>query len=497
MGHHKRAMVIAHREELIRQAKAKILRVTGHDPDVEMAEYRAEEGFPAPIVVSSVQTQNAGRRGKRMERFDPHDFQLLIIDEAHHAPASSYQSVIEHYRQNPNLKVLGVTATPDRADEVALGQTFDNCAFDYELLDAIEDGWLVEPEQYLIKITGLDFSKCRTTAGDLNQGDLEKAVLAEKPLHGVADAILAEVGDRKTLVFAVSVDHAKKLAEILNRHREDRAFCIHAGTDREVRREELKRFKDGSYQFMVNVGIATEGFDEPSIQAVAVARATKSRCLYAQMIGRGTRPLEECVPYMDDCGPQGRRTIISTSEKPSLMVLDFVGNAGRHKLVCAADVLGGKMSEVVVARARRNITEGGAQKVTEALKQAQQQIEAEQARKLRLVRGKATYSRQKVNAFDVLDLKPVREREWSRGRQPSEKMLAFLKRCKVPNPEQLSFTEAGRLIGELKARWQTKRCTYAQAALLRRFGESIDVSVEDASATIDRIKANGWKPLRR
>jgi superfamily II DNA or RNA helicase len=151
-------------------------------------------------VVSTIQTQIAGRRG-RMNRFDPFKFDLLVIDEAHHSTAGSYRKVIDYYRQNPNLKVLGVTATPDRADEEALGQVFESVAYDYEILDAINDGWLVPINQQMVTIDGLDFSAIRTTAGDLNGADLAKVMEAEKNLHGIVSATLEIIGERRALVL--------------------------------------------------------------------------------------------------------------------------------------------------------------------------------------------------------------------------------------------------------------------------------------------------------
>src|SRR5215813_12088037 len=118
-----RAMVLAHRLELVKQAVHR-LRKFQIDSSIEMADLHAEEQqwSRTPVVVSSVQTQYAGRNGNtRMKRFDPNDFSLLIVDEAHHYTAKSYRKVLDYYKQNPNLKVLGVTATPDRADEQALG----------------------------------------------------------------------------------------------------------------------------------------------------------------------------------------------------------------------------------------------------------------------------------------------------------------------------------------------------------------------------------------
>jgi superfamily II DNA or RNA helicase len=125
----RRALVIAHREELIWQA-VKRIESFGVNTTVEMAALVADNSLwnDRPTVVSTVQTQKG-----RMNRFRPYDFDLLIIDEAHHATASSYRRVLNYYKQNPKLKVLGVTATPDRADEEALGQVFQSVAYDYEI----------------------------------------------------------------------------------------------------------------------------------------------------------------------------------------------------------------------------------------------------------------------------------------------------------------------------------------------------------------------------
>jgi superfamily II DNA or RNA helicase len=156
----KRAMVIAHREELIWQAKDKIQRTTGLACEIEMGNFKAQADLfgKASVIISTVQTQTSGGDGGgRMGKFDPMQFGVLIIDECHHATSKSYRKIIDYYRTNPDLRILGVTATPDRADEEALGQVFQSVAYDYEILDAINDGWLVPIEQQMVNIEGLDF----------------------------------------------------------------------------------------------------------------------------------------------------------------------------------------------------------------------------------------------------------------------------------------------------------------------------------------------------
>ncbi|MEE9131243.1 MAG: DEAD/DEAH box helicase [Phycisphaerales bacterium] len=495
-----RAMVMAHRDELIRQAVNKLTLVTGHEPDVEKAEYWADQNLMglAPVVVSSVQTLNAGMNGHgRMTRFHPERFGLFVIDEAHHATSPTYRKVQDHFNQNPNLKTLGCTATPDRADEEALGQVFDEVAFVYELIDAINDGWLVQIEQQYVQIDGLDFSECRTTAGDLNGGDLDAIMRFEKNLHGVVSPMLDIVGNRKTLIFATSVAHAERMCEIINRHKRDSACFIQHKTPKDDRRRILDDYRDGCFQFLCNVGIATEGFDDPSIEVIIMARPTKSRCLYAQMAGRGTRPLDEIVPFINDCEQaESRRTIISGSPKPSMLVIDFAGNSGRHKLVCTADILGGRESDEVLRRAQKRAKEAvGPTNMTAEILTARNELEQEAKARRQSIVAVSSYRTREISPFDVFDMTPERERGWHRGRMPSERMKQVLRKAKIDGVEGMTLTAAGQMIEELKRRWDNKLCTYAQAKKLAEFGEDGECTFEEASAKLDAIARNGWRAL--
>jgi len=491
-----RALVLAHREELIFQAADKIEAVTGAKPDIEMAEMRADHAMfgKARVVVSSIQTQCAGRNGdSRMKRFDPQEFSLLVVDEAHHATAPTYRRVLEHYGQNQALKILGVTATPDRHDEQALGQVFHTVAYDYELLDAIHDGWLVPIHQRSVVVDGLDYSSIRTTAGDLNGADLARVMEYEETLHAIASPTLELAAGRKTLVFAASVAHAERLCEIFNRHRTECARFVTGTTPKDERRGMLADYAAGKFQILVNVGVATEGFDEPGIQVVVMARPTKSRALYAQMAGRGTRPLPGLVDGHDEGA--ARLAAIATSGKPACEIIDFVGNSGRHRLITTADILGGNYSDKVVARARAKAEEadGAAVDMAEALVSAEQELaEARERARRAAIRAKARYSCQVVNPFEVFHIEPWRERGWDKGRQPSERMLALLERNGI-DTRSLTFTQANQLVGEIIHRYETEQCSYKQARLLARFGYPTDVPFAEASNLIDALAKNGWK----
>jgi superfamily II DNA or RNA helicase len=494
----RRALVIAHREELIFQARDKIQRVTGLSADVEMGEYRSDGGLfgAARVVVSTIQTQcSGGDGGGRMSKFDPSHFGLLIIDEAHHATSPSYRRVIEYYRTNSALKVLGVTATPDRADEEALGQVFQSVAFDYEVLDAIHDGWLVPIEQQMVHVEGLDYSDVRTTAGDLNGGDLAAVMEAERNLQPMASASLAIVGQRRALVFTSSVKAAEMTAEIFNRHRPEMAAWVCGKTDREERRRVLADFAAGKVQVVCNCGVLTEGFDDPGVEVVIMGRPTKSRSLYSQMVGRSTRPLPGVVDGPDT--PEARKAAIAASAKPSCLVVDFVGNAGRHKLITSADILGGKVSEEALERAVKRVSAaGGPVNMTEALDEAEAELReqrrlAEAARRANLV-AKARFTTQSVDPFDVLHLDPVKARGWDAGRQLTEKQRSLLAKQGI-NPDGVSFAEGRQLIAEIFRRWDGKLCSFKQAKVLRKYGYDAEVSFAEASAIIDGLARNGWR----
>ena len=497
----RRALVIAHREELIFQARDKIQRVTGLQADVEMGEYRADGGLfdAARVVVSTIQTQcSGGDGGGRMAKFDPARFGVLIIDEAHHATSPSYRRVIDYYRTNSALKVLGVTATPDRADEEALGQVFQSVAFDYEVQDAIHDGWLVPIQQQMVHVDGLDYSSIRTTAGDLNGGDLAAVLEAEKNLQQIASASVDIIGQRRALVFTASVKSAEMTAEIFNRHRTNMAAWVCGKTDKEERRKILARFAAGKIQVVCNCGVLTEGFDDPGVEVVIMGRPTKSRSLYSQMVGRSTRPLPGVVDGPETA--EARKAAIAASAKPSCLVVDFVGNAGRHKLVTSADILGGKFSDEAIEKAVMKAREAGkpvnmAKELDLAEEELREQREqarlAEIARRANLV-ATARFTTQSVDPFDVLHLEPTKARGWDQGRQLSEKQRTLLAKQGI-NPDQVSFTEAKQLIAEIFRRWNGNLCSFKQAKVLKKYGFETNVSFEQASATIDALAQNNWR----
>jgi superfamily II DNA or RNA helicase len=319
------------------------------------------------------------------------------VDEAHHAVAATYRRILDHFA----AKRLGVSATPKRADDVALGQVFESVAFRYGIVDAIEDGWLVPVSQQCVKVEGLDFSAVRSLAGDFNEGELEKILTEESILHKVAAPTVELAADAPTLVFCCTVKHAEMMAAVIGRYKPGSAAWLSGATSRDVRRETVQRYKDGKLQFLCNCGLFLEGFDAPVTSAVVMARPTKSAPLYAQVLGRGTRPLPGVVDGIDTA--EGRKAAIAASAKRGMLALDFVGNAGRHKIVTAADVLGGRYGTPVREYARETVSaESRPVPVAEALDRAEAELALINAlaERRRRILARAEYHTREVSPFD-------------------------------------------------------------------------------------------------
>lgn len=504
----KRVMVVAHRQELIDQAADKISRLTGFRVEIEMGERRAQQSSDmfhktaAPVVVASIQTLTAGGDGcGRMGKFDPMNFDYVIIDEVHHAPSDSYLKMIQYFSVNPNIKFLGVTATPNRTDDKALGKLFECVAFDYEIAEAIQDGYLVPIEQMFVTVGSIDFTNVRTTAGDLNGADVDAVMSSEKNLHPVANATMDAIRDgRRGLGFASSIHHAYVLANIMNRHRPGMAAAVSGKTDRVERAQIVSDFAKGKLQFMWNCGVFTEGFDDSGIQVVAMARPTKSTTLYMQMIGRGTRPHEDIAHSLNKINIDVmRRAHIAASKKPSCLVLDFVGNSGKHKLINSFDVLGGDYSYEAKQKAIQfTMRFGKPVRIVEKIREQEEEIAKikqrqldEEARKAKLV-AKVTYSMRKVDPFDVLGITPEKLTKLNEQKALSQAQRRVLRQANF-DPDSMDYAKGAQLVKIIMTRRRDGTCSIGQAQWLKKFNLSTEMSYDDAKAYLDAIAKNRWR----
>ena len=275
-------LVLAHRAELLNQAKAKIESM---NPNLSVAIEKAEnKAGKVDVVVASVQTLGRGN-STRIEGFDQEYFKTIIIDEAHHAAASSYQKILTYFKSD---YVLGVTATPQRSDSVRLVDTFDEIVYYKSIEDLINDGWLCPLIGYRVK-TDTDISDVEITNGDYRQEQLAEAIDNPNRNTCIVNAFLDLAGTKKTVVFAANIAHARNLAASFAAQTRAQVRVVLGETPDEEREQILKDFKSGAVQVIINVGVLTEGFDEPSIEAIILARPTRSTLLYTQIVGRGTR----------------------------------------------------------------------------------------------------------------------------------------------------------------------------------------------------------------
>jgi ATP-dependent helicase IRC3 len=274
-------LVLAHRGELLSQAKEKIL---WFNPDLDVQTEKAEHFADlCDVVVASVPT--LGRSDSdRILKYPKDYFKTIIVDEAHHAAAESYRRVLEYF--TPTL-LLGVTATPQRGDSVRLTDVFQEIVYYKNILDLIQEGYLCRLVGYRIK-TDTDISEVETLNGDFHASQLEDTINNPGRNALVVKSYMDIVKDKKALVFAAGVQHAKDLAASF-RSSQISVRVVLGDTPEDERSKIFSDFRSGRLKVIVNVGVLTEGFDEPTVEAIILARPTRSPLLYTQIVGRGTR----------------------------------------------------------------------------------------------------------------------------------------------------------------------------------------------------------------
>lgn len=264
-----RTLFLAHTIELVSQAESQFKK---HWP----------EGWREnKILCSTVQSMLGKIKDYRRDYFD-----YIVIDEAHHGAARTYRYIIEYF--DP-LFLLGLTATPDRTDKQNLEEVFGKIAHSLELQSAIEQGKLV-PIRALRINTNVSFDKVRINRFDYTKKDLEKTLVVEE-----RDSIILETymnyiygTGRKTVIFCVSVDHAKRLAEVF-RDNGIEAETVHGGMNKKEREKILYDYEYGDIEVLTSCSVLSEGWDSPVTSVIFMARPTMSKVLYMQQLGRGVR----------------------------------------------------------------------------------------------------------------------------------------------------------------------------------------------------------------
>jgi superfamily II DNA or RNA helicase len=321
----KRMLVLAHRAELLNQARDKIL-AANPELKVEIEQAERNASVDCDVVVASVPT--LGRRAsRRLAELDPDQFSIVVIDEAHHATAETYRRIVEYFgvKQPDTQKLLvGFTATPKRSDGIGLDAIFDEISFSRTIPEMMQAGYLAPVAGYRVE-TDIDLSRVKTSMGDFVVSQLSDAVNIESRNALVVKAFRELVPDRRTLVFGVDVAHAHALAAAFN-HYGIAAAPVTGDTPPDERARTLAAFSTGQIQVLTNCMVLTEGYDEPAVDGIILARPTNSTLLYTQMIGRGTRlhPGKTDVTVVD---------VVDNSSKNRLVTLpSLFGLAGNFNL---------------------------------------------------------------------------------------------------------------------------------------------------------------------
>ena len=312
-----KVILLAHVRELLSQSFDHLKRV---DPTLPVGIYSAglnEKNTNEPITVAGIQSAY-----RNPDAFTPPD--LLIIDECHRIPADGegmYLSFISDLKsRNPNLRVIGFTATPYRLSSGPICTTeniLNEICFEAKISELIHKGFLCPVSAYGPEGDEVDFSAVTVRGGEFVLGELEEFLNDDVKVAQAVGELAGRVKGRKSiLVFASGVAHGKKVAGMLKEATDEAVGEVYGETPPEERDEMIRRFRDGSLRWLVNCDVLTLGFDAPNVDAIGILRATMSPGLFYQMCGRGFR----IHPSKEDC-----------------TVLDFGGNALRHGPVDAID----------------------------------------------------------------------------------------------------------------------------------------------------------------
>ncbi|QQR69943.1 MAG: DEAD/DEAH box helicase [Alphaproteobacteria bacterium] len=281
-----KAAILAHRDELTAQNVTKFARVNpGLTTSIYDANSKSWHGRATFAMVPTLARQD---NLSRMPHLD-----LLVIDEAHHAAATSYLRIIEEAKaKNPNLMLFGLTATPNRGDQKALRPIFDNVGDQIRLAELIKSGHLVPPRTFVVDVgVQEDLKKVRKTAIDFDMNEVEEIMNRPVVTGAVVRHWQEQAHDRKTVVFCSTIVHAENVRQTFQNNGVE-AVIVHGEMANSDRRLALARFQQGSARVIVNVAVLTEGWDYPPTSCVLLLRPSSYKSTMIQMVGRGLRTID-------------------------------------------------------------------------------------------------------------------------------------------------------------------------------------------------------------
>ena len=517
-----RVMILVDVKKLVRQLADTVYWFTGERPGVEMADETAinDNHFCAPdrIVVSSVQTQYSGKEGKeRYRKFNPKDFSIILLDETEAFLAPKYRSVVDWYLNgNPDLKLCGVSATPLRSDGIAMANLFDTVAFDRDIKWGINEGWLVKLRQAFVHVSA-DFSTLSVKPGadgeaDYSSEEIASRIMNEQTQIELAKGILHVAENRKSIIACPTVEVARAVAHYIDAEKPGSARCIYGDLGDEEKDETFTAFANNDFQFLSSVMMLSKGFNQPDIRAVFNCRKTKSKRLYQQLVGRGTRPLQGLVDHLATASE--RKAAIAASAKTDCLIANMVGVESEVRDMTILDLLGEVEDGVILERAKQKIKDDPEKDADEAMEEATEEVELERAAERALAELEAErleemdeqrLLRARVQVKANVDVEFQDDFGGSDGGHSHNdaaippQQLSILRKAKLTEREIASLTpeRAKQLSSTIVNRWRKGLCSVSQAKCLVKAGYTKDevrvMHRNDASKAMDEIKANGWK----
>jgi len=484
------ALVVAHRDSLIRQAAKKLRSQVGERVAIEKAGEYAWPG--ADFIVGSIQTL----RGPRLEMFKRRhpDIRTIIFDEAHRSVAPGYLALAAAY---PEAKIIGVTATADRADGVAMGNLYDSVAFRYEIGAATEDGWLTPIKMVPVKCSAsLDGIKLRGKGEvrDFDQQQLEDAIadLAADNARGLLDVC----GDHRLIVFTPGVKTAHATAQALNKLRPGTAIAVDGEMDDQQKDSAVRAHQNGDARYLVNCGVYTEGYDDETLDGIFDSAPTKSRIRAVQKWGRATRIWPHGIGHLET--PAERRAAIADSPKPWAMLYDLTLNTEKHDLVSFADdLLAGKATPDEIKAVRKKLRERGG-----TADEALEEVRASAARAAAAAKQRKAKAGKAKTIWDLIKERRSHAEVEPRLIRPEDRPPVWawdwMRRNGMRPPTDLTKREFQKLYREAKGRKAKGLCDHQTIERLGRYAiDGRQLSAETANRVLNAIAANRQQPLAR
>jgi superfamily II DNA or RNA helicase len=494
-----RFLYVVHRKSLAEQAVKQFKKYTNRSVELEMRLHGKGKthGGRAQIVVAGVQSLE-----KRFKRYSPDEFDFLGTDESHRFAGNTWADVLRYFRPRHRI---GYTATPNRHDGIELigpGCEFDTIAFNFPIVDAIKEGWVVPFRWQVERCRDIDVDSIDRNGNDLSPSSVEKHLSRDPVVAHIVKKMIAASGTGQGIVFCAGVKQVYAINEEFRRQGAT-SVAITGKTHETVEWYLDQDFKQNRAQFIVGCEKFIEGYDHPGIEVIGMAALTMSQTRYLQMAGRGSRTIGEPVGET----AEERREWIRNSEKSHCTILDFVGVSRRHSLQFGVNVLGGSFTPEEMEEAIRLVADQGKSFEIPTIAATAKKNVAERPKptsggtfnfKDTAAEKHFTFNNY-ADPFTVLQLDPkapqkIVPEEETYGR-PFQAARQFLIESKLTEQEVSDLCQYSTvyLRDELKRRSDVGLCTYPQARMLYNLGYDCgEMLYHDAKRKIIAAKSAEW-----